>query len=239
MARQLSFSIICCDDLAANMSNHLSDRFVLTAEGFGGDISTQRVDDLDRRALTQIMAYTRSPVCIDLGCGLGAQGLRFALLGAETHLYDRIPASDPVIKLSQHYQLSLRYHQKDLMELRAEDLPENIDVVYTQRCIHYLRYPQAVGLMKTLRRCVGTHSTLFVSASGLNTEYYDGYEGKNMPLETRWGCVSEDMQHKHGVLAPLCLYTCEDLKRLMTEAGFKTDEVWSSKFGNVKGVFSV
>jgi hypothetical protein len=45
------------------------------------------------------------------------------------------------------------------------------------------------------------------------------------------------MATKHSIREAVCLYTEEDLRRLGDLAGFRAQKVFSSQFGNVKGIF--
>jgi hypothetical protein len=45
------------------------------------------------------------------------------------------------------------------------------------------------------------------------------------------------MQAKHAISGPVCLYTTAELERLVLAHGLRAIRVWTSPFGNVKGVF--
>ena len=81
------------------------------------------------------------------------------------------------------------------------------------------------------------HSSLFVSASGLTSELGVGYLHAEHPVEQRFAPLADEMQAKHGVREPVCLYTEQELERLVTMHGFGAVRLWTSPFGNVKGVF--
>jgi hypothetical protein len=110
-------------------------------------------------------------------------------------------------------------------------------VAYSQRFIHYLRFQEAARLLATLasRLCPGAR--LFISASGMQSELSEGYPHAGNPLEERFALLASAMQAKHGVREPVCLYTKDELERLVLAQGFTAIRTWASPFGNVKGVF--
>jgi acetyl-CoA acetyltransferase len=70
--------------------NACGDVLIRTTGRHGGDISSQRMDDLDIAALAYALQLkgTAPGAAIDLGCGQGMQGLRLAALGLDTLLID-------------------------------------------------------------------------------------------------------------------------------------------------------
>lgn len=79
---------------------------------------------------------------------------------------------------------------------------------------------------------------LFLSASGLLSELGSDYKGKSDNLPERFSPLSAAMAEKHNIHEPVCLYTQDDLVALCKHASFSCDNVFSSAFGNVKGVFT-
>jgi len=206
----------------------------------GTDIASQRMDELDVDTIIyalQICGDTGAAV--DLGCGVGTQGLRLATLGFKTVLIDLTPIEMTVLHVAGISELlPLSYLQKDVRILKSTDLPANISICYSQRFIHYLTYAEATILLKLFRRQMQHCAKLFLSASGLFSELGEDYQGKNMEVSRRFSHLSEIMSKRHSIYAPVCLYTEDDLVNLCNNASFSCDKVYQSVFGNIKGVFT-
>jgi SAM-dependent methyltransferase len=219
--------------------NEYGDRLIATTGVHGGDIALQRMDELDRRALSDVLAE-RASACTtaDLGCGFGMQGLRFALLGARSHLFDLLPEPSIFGAIREQTNIRLSYVSGDLRQLAATGIPDDLDVVFSQRFIHYLEFEQASRLIATVASKARQGARFYISASGLESELGSGYSAHRSDLSERFDFLSADLQAKHGMRERVCLYTEVDLKTLMSNSGLSAVEVWSSSFGNVKGVFA-
>jgi hypothetical protein len=135
--------------------------------------------------------------------------------------------------------LSISYLQKDARMLTSEDFGDDIGIAYSQRFIHYLRFSEAVSLLTLVRSKMRTDGKLFLSASGLLSELGNDYYGSNQELSNRFAPLTPTMAEKHDIREPVCLYTPEDLVTLCEQASYKPERVFSSAFGNVKGIFTV
>lgn len=220
--------------------NLYGDSLIRTSGKHGGDISSQRMDDLDIATLQYaLLLQAGRRVAIDLGCGLGIQGLRLASLGVETLLIDRLPIEMTVLKTDGLGNLlPLSYLKVDAKTLVDDNLPREIAICYSQRFIHYLKYGEAIGLLKTIRRKMPVGAKLFLSASGLLSELGDNYAGKAVDVHARFTPLDSAMAKKHNIHEPVCLYTANELSCLCERASFTVDRVYSSAFGNIKGIFS-
>ena len=83
---------------------------------------------------------------------------------------------------------------RDARDVEWRQLPP-ADLVYSQRFLHYLPFPDASDLLHALvrprRRC-----SFYLSMSGLDSELADGYpEG---PIETRFARLGAGLRAKHG-----------------------------------------
>jgi SAM-dependent methyltransferase len=225
--------------MAASL-NLYGDSIVMTTGKHGADISSQRMDDLDvETILHALQLKERTGACLDLGCGIGIQGLRLASLGFKTMLIDWIPISTTVLRVAGLDELlPLSYLMKDARALESANLPTKIAVCYSQRFIHYLRFDEALVLLKLVRQQMLPGAKLFLSASGLLSELGDNYPGKAHELSSRFAPLSQPMAEKHNIHESVCLYTPDDLVTLCQSASFSCDRVYSSAFGNVKGVFT-
>ena len=131
--------------------NIYGDDLIHTSGRHGADISSQRIDDLDVAALLYAIRERHRPgVAIDLGCGIGIPGLRFAVLGFTTILLDRIPIEQTVLRVSGLDQLlPLSYLMKDAITLDEADLPNELVLCYSQRFIHYGSYTTMIRRMSS------------------------------------------------------------------------------------------
>ena len=220
--------------------NLYGDSLVMTTGKHGADISSQRMDDLDvETILYALQLKDRKGTSLDLGCGIGNQGLRLASLGFKTLLIDWIPVNMTVLRVvGLNELLPLSYLMKDARALESADLPTEIAVCYSQRFIHYLTFDEAVTLLGLVRQQMLPGAKLFLSVSGLLSELGDNYQGKSHELSRRFAPLSESMAKKHNIHERVCLYTPDDLVSLCQKASFRCDRVYSSAFGNVKGVFT-
>jgi hypothetical protein len=211
----------------------------MTTVSHGVDIASQWTDELDLEALRFVVSpKIPKRVALDLGCGLGTQGIRCAVLGCRTVLYDIVDIGERIERVRQVLDLkALEFRKLDLRQATAEDFPADVGVAYSQRFIHYLRFDEASRLLQSLAGRLCARARLFISASGLGSELGSGYAHAEAPIEDRFAPLTDAMQAKHGVREPVCLYTVEELTRLVTAHGFAAIRTWTTPFGNVKGVF--
>ena len=219
--------------------NQYGDQFVSTTGRHGVDIASQRLDELDRRALSWVLSRTSSsPVIVELGSGLGWQGFRLAMLGAWSYLYDFLPPSSRILHFCQEERLGVYFWSGDLRRLKPEDLPgPPVDLVFSQRFIHYLRFSEAQKLMALCGSRMAPGAQVFLSASGIDSELSENYPAKEHELLDRFSMLSDVMATKHGIQEKVCLYREKDMETLMVSVGFEVVEIWRSPFGNIKGVF--
>ena len=211
----------------------------------GANISSQRMDDLDGLcldfALKLKLKGRRKFRALDVGCGDGIQGLRLALIGYESHLYDKEPLPEKAYGPREIYQIaSMKFHRHDLTDSSKKSLfPSNgVDICYSQRFIHYLRFTEAVTLLTRIRNSMARGGHLFISASGLASEIGEAHPHRNQPVERRFERLELPIREKHSIFEKICVYSPDDLERLCVRAGFITIDLWQSGFGNVKGIFS-
>lgn len=222
-----------------NQLNHHGDKLIATTGRHGADIAVQRMDELDSAALAHGLGLPHKGAALDIGCGAGIQGLRLACIGFRTTLVDMLPQERTVLRAQALKEfLPISYLRRDARALTLEDLPADICLCYSQRFIHYLRFQEAVELLGLVRQRMVAGAKLFISASGLNSELGEGYEGKRVRISERFARLSLAMAEKHGIQAPVCLYTAQELVMLCEMAAYRCDEVYASPFGNVKGIFT-
>ena len=129
------------------------------------------------------------------------------------------------------------FRQMDIAAIAAIDARPQ--VIVCQRMIHYLCYPDALEALRILRGIAAEGAMLYLSASGMDSELVDGYEGQGVDVRQRFATLRPDRAEKHGITLPVCLYREGELAGLVREAGWRVDRVFRSGFGNVKLVASL
>ncbi len=220
--------------------NLYGDSLIITTGSHGSDISSQRMDELDVETIIYALHMKENVgAFVDIGCGIGIQGIRLASIGFRTVLVDRLPVNMTGLRVAGIDELlPISYLMKDIKKLVVTDLPPEISICYSQRFIHYLRFDEAVTLLLLVRERMPHGAKLFLSASGLLSELGDNYEDKLSGISKRFSKISASMAQKHNIHEPVCLYTPDDLVNLCKRAYFSCDRVYSSPFGNVKGIFT-
>ena len=219
--------------------NKYGDKLIQTTGSHGADISAQRMDDLDKKALKYVLRNAEKNLKgLDAGCGYGIQSVRFALLHVEMHLIDMLDMQQRIRNISKNLFLTnkLIYIQKDIKEINATDLPPNIDFVYSQRFIHYLTYDEAKTFVSTISKLLKKKGVVFISASGIHSELGTNYKGNNLHIEKRYCKLSPSIASKHNILEKVCLYSKEELSALLRENKLMIQEIWESPFGNIKAI---
>ncbi len=211
----------------------------MTSASHGEDIASQWTDELDLETL-RFLVSPKIPkrVAVDLACGAGTQGVRFAVLGCRSVLYDVVDIGERIERIRQVLGIQgLEFRRLDLRQATAEDFPPEVGVVYSQRFIHYLRFEEASRLLATLASCLRPGGRLFLSASGMHSELATGYADAASPLRERFALLADAMQAKHSVREPVCLYSQAELEELLRPHPFTAIRTWTTPFGNVKGIF--
>jgi SAM-dependent methyltransferase len=221
--------------MASEMSRNIyGDALLSGINGRGVDIAVQRADDLDRLAL-DYLSTLKDPKVLDIGCGVGGQSLRMAKAGASVVGVD-------LQDFSKEFSQATKEHGLPVQALTftkghiADVLPSlgRFDAALSQRAFHYFPYSEALSILQGLRNHVS--GKLFISVTGLGTEIARGYPDATKPVTERFCNVAEDMAQKHHIHEFVCLYTPEELGALLISAGWKTENVYLSPFGNVKAV---
>ncbi len=219
--------------------NLYDDKPKFLATGHGADIASQRADDLDLMALKHASARP-SIFAIDIACGAGGQAIRLAQQGASVLATDIADMAEIIKLASTGLPGKVTFVQQDMrcLDKLYNSLELLADVVICQRAIHYLRFSDAIGVIDGIKKLLAPDGRLYLSASGIHSELGEGYAGRefDLSLSDRYGELAPAMRDKHGIHGPVCLYSEEDMAKLLINGGLVPEIIFSSKFGNIKVV---
>lgn len=190
---------------------------------YGVDVAKKRVDDLDRKALSFITEKPGVSV-LELGAGSGGMARRMCAAGGVVTAIDVAISTQPGVR-------TITADIKDVPDILSG---ECFDLCLFQRTIHYLRYDEALVLLKYLKLTV--IGRLCISATGIESDIGREYPAQDVPLCERFTTLPLSEQKVFSISEPLCLYTPEEFMVLLQEAGWEIDECWVSAFGNIKAV---
>ncbi len=226
--------------------NAHGDRARPTDGGHGMDIASQRADELDLMAIAHIEALVagalgdRDVLALDVGCGHGGQAARMAKFGAKVLAIDVGDCAEKVAVAMRRQGVGAAAWAFRRMGIeQVGTLGVRADVIVCQRMIHYLRHAHAREALRALRSAAAQRCTLYLSASGMQTELVDGYAGQGARVDERFATLRVDRSLKHGIAQPVCLYREDELAALVRGAGWTVETVFRSAFGNVKLVASL
>ena len=210
-----------------------------TKDGFGIDISHQKIGEIGRQSLSYIFeqASTRKIEAVELGGGYGGHSIRMAESGANVLMLDlNDMASDKFAKaivMNPNLIGRLKFSKGNFSEITGEDLPENIDLLFSERAIHYVSYYQAKRLLKLCHRKMGSGAMAYISAAGYDTETGLSHFDRHKPVEERFNYISEEMQKKHCIWNKAVIYKEHELADLLRGVGFEVLSSSRSTFGHV------
>ncbi len=214
--------------------NDHGDVLIPTTGQHGGDISSQRIDDLDQACLDFLEGVGTASKAVDIGGGLGGQSKRMAERGADVFMVDLTDQSENIAAFNARLgRIAIRVTQSDARDFDIASLGP-LNVIYSQRMLSCIPHGDAKNLMQKIYEasCSGSHG--FISAGGLFTEVGRSYPGHGVPIDRRWAIPNQHMAAKHQMFAPECLYSEEELAELLRSCGFSIVRRWTSPFGNPK-----
>ncbi|MFT5849344.1 MAG: SAM-dependent methyltransferase [Patiriisocius sp.] len=203
---------------------------------YGVDIAVKRADDLDRMMI-EYTASLENPHILDLGSGEGGQSLRLVKAGARVTAFDIDDYSEVFEKIrdsDDSLLTRIRFFQGDIVALPSVFNEQRFDACSMQRVLHYVPYHQAYFLLKDLKKRI--EGKLYVSVSGLDSAIGNNYLDANKLAEDRFCRLEPEFADTFSIHEPLCLYTQEEFRTLLTNAGWEVLECWTSEFGNNKAI---
>jgi cyclopropane fatty-acyl-phospholipid synthase-like methyltransferase len=218
--------------------NIYGDTLLSTTGMHGGNISSQRIDELDEACLTfieELRAKGIAPFAIDIGGGNGAHACRMAASGADVTFVDLTDQRAAIAAFNASSGRSaIRFHHADIRTIDLSAVSPPFHVIYSQRMMGCIRYGELRSLLEQLSRHAQPRARCFISASGLDTEYGADYPHRDRLVAERWWPISAAMAHKHQMYAPECLYRESELAELVAVSGFDVLRSWRSAFGTPK-----
>jgi len=187
----------------------------------GIDISSRRLDDLEKIFFKELVSGNNRDVVLDLGCGEGNIGVSAAFLNKDVYMYDIKDISKRIVILKENFAINkILFKKIDLSKVDYKTFPKNIAFVYMGRFLHYLTYKEANNLIKILYRNMKKKSKLFISVTGVDTEIALGYN-KNEKIEKRFFKIREDLRERFLIKEKVTLYSLEELEKLFLNNNFK------------------
>lgn len=220
--------------------NLYGDRPLKLAGMHGTDISSTRMDDLDKSAIQFVMNNSPgSTIGLDAGCGLGFPSIIMAMLGAKMLLLDKADLRSRFTNIRKTLPTqNLAFLRTDLRNFPSARIPDELNLFYSQRTLHYLKYDETKSFLRIVSSKMKPSGMGFLSLSGIHSELSEGYVGAKMALKDRFAPLSPAMAKKHEVHGLICLYTQDEVLSLLKKIGVKPLRVWTSAFGNIKATFS-
>lgn len=215
---------------------HNPDDFAPTVNGRGLDVSTQYTDDLDRVCCIHIASLSGKHVkTVDLGGGKGGHSIRMADLGADVLMIDVADMASTQFGASVTPG-KISFLLKDFKDLAAGDVPDQFDVLYSQRALHYLPYNDAKKCLSLMFNRMAQGGAVFISVAGMGSEFGATYPHRALPVEQRFSVLAHDMQTKFNTREPLVLYQQDEVKDLLARTGFSNISFIHSNFGQIRAV---
>ena len=212
--------------------------------GFGQLIAEVHLDQLDKEAVRFIRMLLRrgsvAPKALDIGCGAGAQALRMAEAGGYVLASDLFAEyGRSVERYRQEAELPedrLKFQPLDLRSLPDPVPDAPFDLVVCQRVLHYLTYDEAVAAVRELGKALTLKGRLYVSVAGLASELSNGYPALGAPVRERFALLHPNQRVRHQCERPVCLYSPDELRQMLREAGLEVSALWISRFGHIKAI---
>ena len=213
-----------------------------STSGFGLDVACARADELDdlcAKFVAELFGQTGiAPLVLDVGCGAFGQSMRLCAAGAVVTAVDINPRLLSTYSnfTSQMLKDRITFICDDVRSMAFEGTNSAFDVIYSQRMLHYLKWNDALALLKKLTTASRPNARFFCSVSGLQSELGLGYTDASLAVTDRFCMVAPDTAHRHQIFEPLCLYTMNEFNQLVKRADLRVVRVWQSPFGNIKAI---
>jgi hypothetical protein len=175
---------------------------------------------------------------LDLGCSpYFPQSWRLAKLGFNVDAFDLENPIDTFDQINKSFKNRINYKVKDIATLKSSDLQPNYDIIYSNRCLPFLKYNQAYELIHMLVNQVKSKSRFFLSFFSESADYAANYP-MDLPLENRFVPLNNIVARKNQMLAPVCIYKYDEIiKDLLGGLPITIIEILHAKSGSIKIIF--
>jgi len=203
---------------------------------YGVDVTSSRLDDLDKRLLTDVslrVTHEEMATVLDVGCGQGGLSVALAKVGATVVALDRddyLHCIETRLKEKPELSVSVQFIHDDISTMDLSTIG-HFDMVVMQRVLHYLPYQTAKNILSILRQCT---DRLYLSVTGVQTEIGHHYTQAEVAIDKRWDYLDVVGQELFSITAPICLYYEIEVRELLRETGWKIEWSRISDFGNIK-----
>jgi hypothetical protein len=217
--------------------NPYGDELKSSREGFGSDVSSQRLtpfeEEILERAAQLKQTASETPSALDLFSGFcAANGLRLAQLDFTAYAVDFSPPDQSLETTAERPLPSggiLHYFEQDVRDLSF--LKGKLDLVTCQRGLHFLRYEEARTLVANLAERLKPGASMFFSIGAVDCAVGPGYKHADLPVAQRWHPLEPELGSPIHVTQPLCLYKQEDIESLFAGLDGKLVTVGRDDFG--------
>lgn len=203
-------------------------------DGHGVDVAVNRADSLDKACLAYIATHPGCRV-LDLGSGAGGQSVRMVEVGATVTAIDQFDFGEQFQSFGYTAD-QLHFVMGNMSDVASLVFEEEFQIAICQRTIHYLSYDEALSFLTDLRSVVTDR--LFVSVTGVRSLVGDVYPAASAPLLERFTTLTGLGQDMFSIKEPVCLYSEEEFKQLLTGAGWQIDSCRVTAFGNIQAICS-
>jgi hypothetical protein len=190
----------------------------------GVDVSTGRIGQLDQLGLRYIKRHAgkgERVKVVDLGGGSGGHSLRMARAGAAVWMVDLADTARAAFDAAEGEELVAYFIHKDFANLKAADVPEGVNMLYSQRALHYLRYDEAQALLRKISGRMARKARVYVSVAGVDSLFAQDYPHADKPIEERFSPLAPAMREKYHLHLPIAVYDGAGLRQLLESSGFR------------------
>lgn len=216
-------------------------RGLQSSHGYGLYAGEIIKDNLDLQSVAYIRELieqgTKNPHAVDLGGGKGVQSIRMAENGARVTMIDRFSAADIFRQAELEDQITehqIRMIVKDWRDLSDDDEIGSIDLLYSQRALSYISYPDLLSVFSFLMPLTTAEFRLYASFNGIDSFYGVDNPNVDKKLEERHGMVNDLVREKLNAHEEMTLYSEKDVARFCDAIGMQIQHLKYTRFRNIQ-----
>lgn len=181
---------------------------------------------------------TQQLYALDLGCSpYFPQSQRLAKLGFMVDAFDIEKPSDKILQNIPQYQNCINYCVKNLADITTRDLRDDYQIVYANRCLSFLSYPQTRRLLHILINHLHSKTRYFLAFFMESAIYAQNYP-IHLPLEERFVTLENPVARGNDMLAPACVYQYHEIfENLLGDLPITIIEEIKAESGSLKIIF--